>query len=777
MATKGQYIAILVIITLGILIFIAMSMAAINLSTTLDTYYEETNFADFFVSADSVPETVVKSIEDINGVRSVEGRVKSNVPFISGKINERVNVELISSSPEDKINKVFIVDGTYIKNKYKEVMVFSQFAAARGIIPGDEITIQVNGVPVKLIVSALVANPEYIYLMESPEALMTDASKYGVVYVSEELAQSLLGMNGNYNELVIDYDESLIPDSDNDTIIQNILDDIEKKVDNYGIQRIYHRKDQLSNVMISQEIKGLKSMSSSLPMVFLLVAGIILTMMLNRMIKKDRGIIGLFKAIGYSNAEIIMHYTKYALFAGLIGGAIGGIGGLASAGGMTQMYLFYFNIPMLKADFNIIYVLIAMILASVICTVAGLIGTKSILHIFPAEAMKAENPKKGKRILLERIPQVWKRLSFSWKLVCKNIFRSKKRTALVISGVIFTYGMILFTLSMPAVMDDLMNNYFTDFLKMDYSVSFKRPIDKSVIYDFKAMGEIDQIEGKAEIPVEISNGNLKKTISLLALDNNTAFYGFKDKNDIPVKIPEKGLILTENLANILKVKAGDKVRLKPYSGGNAIYDEVVYVIPQSLGMGVYTNIGSLDNTFLGKNLITGVNIKSNDLGLPKELYKAKNIATVSSSNDIRAMYDESLALVIVSIGFMLAFSGILGFAIVYNVTSVNIGEREAEFSTLRVLGFSNKEIFRLILKENNVITVIGILIGIPVGTAMLSYATLAFSTENYSLNMEPTNSSIIYSAIVTILFVLLAQAATYKKIKKLDFLEALKTRI
>ncbi|HZK61070.1 MAG TPA: hypothetical protein VFC41_03270, partial [Anaerovoracaceae bacterium] len=145
MATKGQYIAILVIIILGILIFIAMSMAAINLSTTLDTYYEETNFADFFVSADLVSETVVKSIESINGVRSVEGRVKTTVPFISENINERVNVELISTSPDEEINKIFIIDGTYIKSKYKEVMVLGQFAAARGIIPGDQITIQVNG--------------------------------------------------------------------------------------------------------------------------------------------------------------------------------------------------------------------------------------------------------------------------------------------------------------------------------------------------------------------------------------------------------------------------------------------------------------------------------------------------------------------------------------------------------------------------------------------------------------------------------------------------------
>lgn len=779
MATKGQYAAILVTIILGIMIFIAMSMAAINLKTTLDAYYEENNFADFFVTINSAPESVIEKINKIDGVKSAEGRISGTVPFISKDETERINVKLISARPDEQINKAFLIKGTLIKNNYKDALVLSQFADARGIEIGDEITVQVNGRPVQLQVAGIVANPEFIYLMENLDALMSDATKFGAVYISEELSQTLFGMKGAFNTILIDYDETLIPadDNENEPVIQRILDDIEKEVDGYGIQSMFHKKSQLSNSMVSQEIKQLKNMSNSLPLVFLLVAALILAMMLNRMVKKDRGVIGLFKAIGYSNKDMVIHYTKYALFAGIIGGTIGGIAGMATAGGMTQLYLQYFNIPLLKVDFNFGYVAIAVAMASVICTGAGLWGARGIIHITPAESMKEEHPKKGKRIFLENIPFLWKRFSFSWKLVFKNIFRSKKRTGLVIAGVIFTYGMILFTLSMPAVVDNLMNKYFTDYLKMDYSVSFKMPMDKSVVYDFKGMGKIDAIEVKADIPVELSNGNLKKIINLTAVNQDTQFYGFADNDGNSIAMPEQGLMLTENLAGILKVKPGDWVKVKSYSGGDPVYEKVVVVFPQSLGMGAYTNFESLNRFLLGKNLITGVNIKSGDTALANEILKARNIASVSSSTDIRAMYDKSLALIIVSIGIMLVFSGVLGFSIVYNVTSVNIGEREAEFSTLRVLGFSNKEIFRLILKENNIIMVIGILLGIPVGTAMLGYATYAFSTENYSLKMEPTSASLFYAGMTTILFILLAQVATYRRIKKLDFLQALKTRI
>lgn len=775
--TKGQYVAILVTIILGILIFIAMSMAANNLQTTLDTYYEENNFADFFVSVNTIEEGALKNIDNMEGVNFSEGRVTATVPFIAEDPNERVNVKVISFREDEKINTNFLVEGSFIADNYEEAMVLSQFAHARNIQPGDFISLQINGKVLRLKVSALVANPEFIYLMESAESLMTNPTKYGAVFISEELAQSLLGMQGKYNQILIDYDESRIPVTEEDSITEDIIEDIETQVENYGIQSIIHKKDQLSNTMISQEIDSLKKMSSSLPIIFILVAALILTMMLNRMVKRDRGIIGLFKALGYSNGAIIMHYTKYALIAGLLGGALGGIGGMASAGGMTQMYLQYFNIPLLKVNFDVFYVIAAMILSSVVCTIAGLAGAKGILHIYPAESMKTESPKHGKRILLEKIPQLWRRLSFSWKLVYKNIFRSKKRTSLVISGVIFTYGMMLFTFSMPAVVDDIMNKYFTDFMKMDYSVTFKVPVDKSSIHDFKGIGDIEAVEGKVEVPVEISNGNNKKTVNLLALEQDTQFYGFEDTEGNRVNIPEKGLILSENLASILKVQVGDRVRIKPYSGGDPVYDTVTHIISQSLGMGAYTNINSLDNKIMAKNLYTGVNLKTEDPGITGELLQGKNISTISSSQDIRSMYDESMVMIVVSIGFMLIFSGILGFTIVYNVTTINIGEREAEFSTLRVLGFSDTEIFRLILKENNVITIIGILLGIPVGVAMLQYSSTAFSTENYTLAMEPTMASLVYAGIATLVFILLAQAATYRKIKKLDFLQALKTRI
>lgn len=776
-STRGQYGAILVTIILGILIYIAMTMAANNLRTTLETYYEEYNFADFFLEVNQAGPSVLTDLEKVEGVTRADGFLSSSASFVTEDPDERVNVLLRSFTGKEQVNRLILLEGREIRDPYKEVMVFKPFADARGLQTGDIITLQINGTPVEFVIAGLAASPEFIYLMESIDSLITDPAKYGAVFMDQELMQGLLGMKGSYNYIVLDYEESRIPLDQEEAFTDQVLEEIEPLLEGYGIQRIYHRRDQLSNLMIDQEIQGLKTMSSSVPVIFVLVAALILTMMLNRMVKRDRGVIGLLKAQGYSSRQIVFHYVKYSLMAGMIGGLLGGVLGMASAGGMTQVYLQYFNIPMLKASFDFRYVLAGFLMASLICTLAGLLGTRGILAILPAESMKTEAPRPGKRILLEKWKTLWKKFSFSWKLVLKNIFRTKKRTGLVIAGVVFTYGMMLFTFSMPAVIDDMMVKYFSETMKMDYSVSYKTPLDQRTVQDIKKLGDIEEAEGKTEIPVEIRYGNRSSSLNLLALSRDTVFYGFQDANGIRISLPKEGLLISENLADTLQVKEGDRVQLKPYNGKDPVTMEIAGIVNQMLGMGAYTNRDHLPVRLMDKELITGVNLKTRDPNIVNELNQAANIRSITSTSDIRATYEQSMVMIVVSITMMLIFSGILGFSIVYNVTSVNIGERETEFSTLRVLGFGNQDIFRLILKENNVITLVGILLGIPVGAAMLHYSSSSFSTEAYTIKMEPTVPAMIYAAVATIFFVVLAQGATFRKIKKLDFMQALKSRV
>ena len=768
--SKGQFIAVLTIIIMGIATYTALNMTSVNMNNTVDTYYKENNFADLFLQTGAVPNQEAEQLKGINGVKEAMGRITMEVPMVTDNENERVNLRLITTTGEkSELSRSTLLKGKMISGDRNEALLIEQFAKARGIDVGDEIKIQVGGVQRKLEVTGIVANPEYIYMMENTQAIMPDEKNFGVCYVSEQFGQQAAGLPGSSNEILISYEDNVDEEA--------LIDDVENALDIYGVKQTVKQKDQLSNAVIQQELTQLDTMANSIPILFLLVAGLILMMMLSRLVKKDRIKIGVLKAMGYRNHQVLMHYVKYALAAGILGGTVGAILGMALAGGMTRLYLSYFNIPLLRIEFYYSYLVYAVLLSALFCALSGIIGARGALRIAPADAMRAEVPKSGKRILLEKLPFFWKRLSFSNKMISKNIFRSKKRTLFVLAGITLTYAMMLFTTSMPDVMNQMMNEHFTEFQKMDYNISFRTPVPRNTVRDMQHLIKVDYIEGKLEYPFELTNGNKKQSVNIIGLDRDTKFYSFRDADGVKTEIPKTGMLITENLAKALNVEKGDLVQIKSYiPNRDDVYVQVKGIIKQTLGINAYMDIDAMGETLLEKNVINGVYADSKDPNINKELIRAANVASIMSIADTRAVYDKYMTMMNLSIGSMVLFSGILGFCIVYNATIVSLGEREMEFSSLRVLGFSKMEIFLMIVRENNIIMILAILLGIPIGNIMAQYSSAAFSTDIYTLDMSPTPNALIMAGLYTVGFVLLAQLATYRKIKKLDFLQALKNR-
>ncbi len=771
LTSKSQYIAVLVIIITGLLVYTAMSIAAINLNTTLETYYNESKFADLYANTIRIPKQEILKLSEIPEIKAVEGRVVFDIPYATENKDERVNIRVVTVPPENTgINRLTLIKGNYIAANAQEVLVLQQFAEARNIKTGDILNIQINGVGYRLNVAGIVASAEYIYATESAQSLLPNPKAFGVVFIAENLGQQAFGYQDSYNEIIFSY-AGVINE-------EKLIDTLKDELAPFGLQSIIKKKNQLSNSMISEEIINLGRTSSSLPIVFLLVAGIILSMMIGRMVKRDRIKIGVLEAMGYSQNQILMHYTGYALSAGLIGGFFGATFGMLLAGVMTSYYLEFFNIPMLKVTFYYGFTIAAMLISAAFCTISGLIGARGVLKITPAESMQSEAPKKGKRILLERLHFFWRRLSFSWKMVIKNIFRNKKRGVFVLFGVILTYAMMLFTLAMPAVIDEFMVKHFTEFQTMDYNISFRLPANERVLKDFRTLVDVEHIEGKIEYPFELQNGSKTKAVPVIGVDPKTIFYSFKNAEGNPITVPEEGILLSINLANILQVKTGDTIKIKTYLPGRAdAYVTVTGIVKQSLGMNAYMNIDYMGQLLLEKNAITGVYLDSADQDISAKLAEVSGISTILSPSDMKKLFDQYMGLTMVSLIIMIFFSGIMGFAIVYNATMISVGEREMEFSSLRVLGFSKGEIYRIVLKENNLITITGILLGIPLGIWMTQASSTLFTTELYSMTLSPNFGSGIMAAGVTIVFVVLAQLATFRKISRLDFLQALKNRV
>lgn len=758
-STKGQYFAVLSIIITGIFVFTAVNNSAVNLKDSINDYYDAINFADIFIQGRNMPEGLEKQLRGSNDIKEAEARLVFDTKFLTGNNDDNVNVRVVSvHRHENKINRLFMKNGkrTLTGN---DIIVIEKFAEARNINVNDEIKLRINGREHAFIVSGIASSAEYIYIMENEQALVPAPEKFGVVYVEEEYLQRISGNKGNFNDIVIKLNT---PDA-TDTASKYL----ENRLDKYDA-RIIKREDQLSNNVMNQEISGLELMSQSIPFIFLLFAGIMLSVMLSRIVKRDRMAIGVLKAMGFTNNEIIIHYLKYAGSVGLIGGTTGSIIGTALSGVMTNYYLVFFSIPMLVVQVYYRKIIVSIALSLVFCVIAGFWGVKDILEINPAESMKPESPKKGKRIVIEKIKIIWNHISFSWKLVLRNIFREKKKFIFIGAAVAITCGMMIMTMWMIDIVDMMFNRYYGEFVNIQYNISFDGFKSENSSREFTKLINVKEMEQRIEMPFEIKNGRDSKIVNIIGLENNTKFYS--------LKVPEDGILLSSNLATTLNVEVGEEVILKSLiRDDDYIYVYVKGIVNQALGINVYTNIDFLRDKFLDKGIINGIYINSNDNVVDK-LKDIKDI-TVLSQYDMKDAFSEFTAMTSAAMGVMVIFSGLLGFIITYSMTLMSINERALEFSSLRVMGFTKGEIFNMLIRENMIMSVIGIVFGIPIGLWLVNYMGVSFTTDLYTMKEPVTASGIGMSIILTIVFIILAQLMTYVKIYKLDFMQALKNRV
>lgn len=765
----GQFIAISLVIAVGLLTYVAFTMAMVNLENSLNYYYDASNFADIYVETLKVPEKGVQDVLELPGVLHAQGRIQYDVPLKVKDENEKVTVRIESLPKGDyKINDLHFYEGRTLKNKNKDAYVFDQFAQARGIPLEGTIRPQILGKEYELQVKAFVSSPEYVYLMENEQSMLPAPGKFGVVFVSEEFAMNSFGMTGYYNQVLIKAEPGV-----NIDILQERVEDT---LDRYGIKRIYPKKDQLSHRLVSEEIEGGKKMARTVPFVFLFVAASIMVIMVSRTVRNDRTSIGVFKSMGYNNQEIVWHYTKYCLMIGAVGSLIGVTLGALLSAAMTQMYTQFFFIPYLKIRLYPEYLLSAVVLSSIFSAVAGVFGARTVLHIHPAESMRPEPPKAGHRTVLERTA-LWKYFSFTEKIVVRNLLRSKKRFIFITLGISLTYAIMMIPMFQSTAFDQIFNEHYSKFLRMDYNINFSEPVDDGALNEIKGLVNYKDIDPKLEYPFEVEHLWNKKIVTVVGMPADTNMYRFKDLEGNRLRLPEKGLFITEGLAKYLDIKEGQSLRINTFIPGRDDLDiKVVEIIDQSLGMNIYMDLSYMQDKFLEHGIINGAMLTS-DQTIKDELNDVPKISSVQSNYDLMKIFEEFLELTLASVSILIIFAGILGFAIVYNSSVMSVLERRLEFSSLRVMGFKKNEIFFILVRENLAMSLLGILLGVPLGRAMLNGMAETFSTELYTMKVDVSLKSYLISGGLTLAFVLMAQVATYSRIYRLDFIEALKNRM
>ncbi len=768
--TLGQYVAVSLVIIIGIMSYVGFSLAMINLQTTVDDYHKMTNAADIYVELNRIPDNALKFLYEIDGITDIQGRVKDDFSYTDKRdVRGTLRVVSVPEDQESAIHSLYIRQGSFVRGN-RGVMVVQPYASAVGIEIGDPIDIQINGKTYKLIVEGIVSSSEFVYVIENEQTLLPNNEKFGIVFLEESFAQKAFGYENSYNDLLIKVDD--------EEKIESIIDALEKKLKRYGVSRVVSYKNQLSNRMVQEEINQGKNSAQTVPFIFLIVASAIIVTMITKIVRNDRMAIGILKAMGYNNFQLMGHYSMYAMGIGLIGGGFGIFFGIKVADLFAKMYVEYsFDIPMLVGNMYIEYVVGAIFLTVIFCIGAGLFGSRRIMSIHPAESMRPDPPKVGKGIFLEKSRFVWENMSFSWKIVMKNIFRSKKRFLFLVMGIALTYAITVFPLYQSIAIDQVFLSHYSTFQKMDYNINFNRSMNESSLYGIAGVVDVNAIEGKIEFPFKIEYQWKTKILNIIGVKTDTVFYNFTDETGRPLELPKKGMLLSAGLAKIMGIEAGDQVLINTFLPEREDqWVEVVGLVKQNLGSNAYMDIEYMQKEFMDEELITGVYLDSAD-DVKGKLDEMKNIGSIQSVIDMKEGFKQFMDVLYISIGLMIGFAGILGFAIIYNSTIISINERRLEFSSLRVMGFTKNEIFRTVVYENIIITLFGILLGVPLASWMFKGIGDALSTEFYSLKVEVPPNLFFYAGLITIGFVIIAQLATYERLYKLNFIDALKNRI
>lgn len=775
---KGAYVACIIIIVIGLMVFTSYSMVMDNLLLSQENFYREQNFAEGFIEVQGMPSNKVEDLKkDFAELDILQGRIVKDARILIPGREDNTYLRLVSldTAQEKILNDVQLIQGSPLNSKEQNIWIDNKFFEANKLELNQELEVIVAGEKASLRVVGMGRSPEFIFAMRTAGELFPDPSSFGIAYVPLEVMQKLVGQGDNITSIVF----TLKPGAS----FEDVEEKLKAELGKYGLKSLVARKDQVSNLMLEAELKQLKSVSKSLPTLFLAISSMILFITLKRMIERQRGQIGILKAFGYTQREILFHYLSYALLIGIIGGFLGCLAGTLLSYSFTALYQTYFNMPGLEGKVSLSYFFWGMLLSLVFALFAGYRGSKAALNLEPAEAMRPPAPLTGKEALLERIKIFWGLLTVQGRMAIRNISRYPGRTVFVFLGIVFTFTLLGLPWAFKTLSDDMIVDQYAKVQTYNVKVPLSTPLDADMTErELARYPGVKVLESMVEIPATLQNDWHKKDVVMIGLQADSQLYHILDRQDRELQPPREGVLLSQRVAEILDADVGSTIRVtsplfrEPDEGKEIL---VTAIVPQYLGMNGYMEISSLQNFVDQGSLTTSVilDMEKESVAKLQEDYKHSTaISGIETSTKMQEMYEEMMGSFYAAIVGMILMGMVTGFAIIYNASLVTLSERSRDLATMMVLGMTPAEVLSVITFEQWFIGLFAMLTGIPVTKLFMLGMAQSFNNDLYSMPTDIQPSSFVIALLFTTLSIWIAQRIAARKIRQLDLVEVLKAR-
>lgn len=797
-----RFLSLICMAFLGVGFYAGIQSSSPDMLKTLDNFYDENNVYDISVISNvGLTEDDLLKLSKIKNVE-LAINIQEKDTYLEIEENNYV-VKLIEYNSQ--MNNVYIKEGRLPKNS-NEVSVDNALLENNNLKLGDSITIDgkkysiVGNVISPLYFSAERPNSNlgsgkvdyYIYVYNGS----LDLEAYSNIYITVKGAKKYLTNSDSYKKLInnVKKDIDLIKDKQQDIRYDELYSDIIETSEMYDISideskfikpkwYIYDRLDNTSYKELINASDNLKKIGNIFPIIFFAISVLVSLISMMRMIEEDRVENGTLKSLGYNGFHITLKYVIYSLLATTIGSSVGAIfGSYMIPSVIWNIYKKIFFIPkfiyLLKSDYNALGLWICILC---ICGTSVIVCIKNLREV-PANLMRPKAPKSGKKILLERINFIWKKLKFSDKITIRNIFRYKSRVITTILGIAGCTALILAGFGLKDSIKDVTDFQFNNIIKYDKMLMTNESINQIDIE--KELLNDDKVENFTNVNTQnikvLFNeeqevtmitpddfNSISKSISLIDLKTNNVIDNISDNS----------CIISEKTAKLLDIDVGDKISL--LDNDNNKYDiKVSYIIKNYINQYLYINKNTYNNLFkdykINSILISLKDEDKNSKEFDKKYISNGYALTIVDNDDIKDSMNDMLSSIDSIVAILIIAAASLAFVVLYNLSNINISERKREIATLKVLGFYPSEVDKYINRETVLLTILGIGIGLLFGSYLSHFIISTCEPDYIMFDRHVYTLSYFYSLFITVIFTIIVTIVTHFNLKKINMVTSLK---
>ena len=772
----SQFITIFLMVFIGVMAYSGIESYMEGMKQTANNFYTQNNLQDLNVMG-ALSKENLDTIKQIDNVKNAEGKL--NVSTVLDNNNDiTLSMNFIESN---EISKFYIVEGKEFDANTKGVWLDNFFAQENNLKIGDTLKIKYDGYVFEEEVVGFINVPDHLYDVKDESQLYPDHKSFGFAYAStKELKEYIKNkvmkeMNITDTEIfeqyVTDFDYTdylkynyIMVDVDNKDKTNDVKNEIEEKIENAVIMNI---EDTASYAQYQGEIEEGETYIGVFSGLFLFIALLSVVTTMTRVVTKQRVQIGTLKALGFKKNKIILHYISYGFWISLVATMFGLLAGRYFIGNVfivIEMSFFEIpnGVPIIKNDSYIVALLVTLCVSFV-----TYLATRKILKEKTAETLRNEIPKVKNNSLNITTVGIFKKMSFNTKWNIRDMFRNKARTITGIVGVTACAMLIVCSLGMLNSMNYFIDLQFNRIFNFDYKLSLKSNLSSDELKDLNEKYG-DNTSESLYIEIKDKDGN-RESNNIFVTDSKD-YVRFIDNKDKFIKLDnDDGIYVTYKLAKTNGYKIGDEITWH-ISGDNTYHTSKVVGFnkdPQNQNVTVTRKyLESLGIEYKPDSLYTNENLSNK-----KEI---TNVEVISNIDELKEGMEDMLQTMKTMIALIIGIAVILGVVIIYNLGILSYTEKQYQFATLKVLGFKNKQIKKIFIKQNNIIAIISIILGLPAGFYLTDWLFKTAIEESYDFGAHINIETYVIAAIGTFLISYLVSKILAKKIKKIDMVTSLK---